>query len=346
MTSANVRTVKLRFCLALVVAGCGASEADESLASSSTQGMLDSDPDESEDAGSTGGELTGGMGTGFGEGDGTSGQGNISTETTGGGSTGSETGTGSGGDASTGTTGDDGTSTEGEESTGTAGEESTGTAGDEPSVLLVEEFDRSDGEPLPEGWVVLESSLDIAEHRSGALELSASDAYRVSRVATDLFSAINAEAQFKVRFEDVKEQGVGLYLRSNGGLLQRTTPYGQGYNVYIDSVYSTTPTIRLYKEVDGHEDELLGAGARASVTIDNDVVYHVWFRVVQIDATTTRLQAKIWSTAESEPLEWTVTTDDDEEVLQGTAGGLAIDLYESDADLSASIENVMVLPIP
>ena len=41
----------------------------------------------------------------------------------------------------------------------------------------------------------------------------------------------------------------------------------------------------------------------------------------------TRLQARIWDAAQSEPATWQVDTQDSTQVLQNISGGMAIDSY-------------------
>jgi hypothetical protein len=134
------------------------------------------------------------------------------------------------------------------------------------------------------------------------------------------------EARLTVVFEDPDTQGVGFYVRQNGGYLDQSTPHGQGYAVFVEAFRG--PGIGVWREVDGVEvpiDILFDA----ALGLQDGVPYRVRFRVNQVDAATTLLQAKVWPAAQAEPECWHVQATDTTPKLQNVEGGIALDSWSS-----------------
>jgi gluconolactonase len=157
--------------------------------------------------------------------------------------------------------------------------------------------------------------------------------------------AVNAEVAFTLVLTDEPTQGVGFYLRQNGGYLQQTTPAGAGYAVFVEGSFRSLAGIGVWKEENGQEIEL--AHSQDLLPVEG-VAYRVRFRVLQDDASTTRLQAKIWEAAEPEPLAWQLDHLDATASLQGVAGGMAIDSWSvltSGITEHTLVDDVVVLPL-
>lgn len=187
--------------------------------------------------------------------------------------------------------------------------------------LLVETFD-GDAASWPAGWSVLGgvASATVDNGRAGLSPMLSS--YSLARMGHAL-GAADTEATFTLTFSDVGTQGIGFYVRQNGGHLQTTTPRGAGYAVFVEGFRGAQ--IGLWRERDGVEEPLTPF---VSTTLANDTVYAVRFRCVQAGASTS-LAAKIWPAADAEPAAWTIERTDATPALQDLAGGIAIDAYNS-----------------
>lgn len=189
-----------------------------------------------------------------------------------------------------------------------------------PGALLVENFD-ADG-AWPAGWTML-GGVASSSVAGGRAQLSpVLSSYSLARMGHAL-GATNVEATFTITFSDFETQGIGFYVRQNGGYLQATTPRGGGYAVFIEGF--RTDQIGLWRERDGVEEELQPF---VPTTLANGVVYAVRFRCVQSGSMTT-LSAKIWPASQTEPGGWTLERTDSTPALQNLSGGIAIDAYNS-----------------
>ncbi|NJL29052.1 MAG: SMP-30/gluconolactonase/LRE family protein, partial [Thermoanaerobaculia bacterium] len=148
--------------------------------------------------------------------------------------------------------------------------------------------------------------------------------YSLARLAATVETR-DVEVRFTLVFEDVASQGVGFYVRQNGGYLQQTTPHGQGYAVFVEG-FRGTPGIGVWREVDGVEQDIL-INFDPALGFQNGVPYRVRFRVNQVDSATTLLQAKIWPVGQTEPAAWNVRATDTTPQLQGITGGIALDSW-------------------
>lgn len=149
-----------------------------------------------------------------------------------------------------------------------------------------------------------------------------------SRLAGALLLVLLAtDAASQTLFQDGFErgQGIGFYVRQNGGYLQQTVPHGQGYAVFVEG-FRTTQGIGVWREVGGVETDIEITFDNA-LNLQNAVPYRVRFRVSQMDAGTTLLQARIWPVGQAEPAAWNVEATDATPVLQNLSGGIALDSW-------------------
>ncbi len=204
-----------------------------------------------------------------------------------------------------------------------------GCASADPCADLpyVESFDApTDGAPWPAPWVAIGDSVDVAEIRGGRTRLRplADPTYSLARMYADV-RTLDVEVVFRVRFEDLSTQGVGFYVRQNGGYLTDTNPPGEGYSVFIEG-FRGFDGIGVWLERDGEE---IPIEIDRSLSLQSDTDYLVRFRVTQANPTATRLQARIWPDGALEPLTWNLDELDQTPSLQNTPGGLAIDSWSN-----------------
>lgn len=186
-----------------------------------------------------------------------------------------------------------------------------------------ESFDGlADGSAWPDHWTAV-GGVAIADIQGGRGRLVPSPGpYALARLVTPL-DCVDVEVTFAFELSQPAVQGVGLYVRQNGGYLQQTVPTGEGYVAFIQG-FMQPPGIGVWRENDGVE-ELIGGNVAA--TIMPGVPYRARLRVTQQDAQTTLLQARVWPDGADEPGEWQVERTDGTPSLQGTAGALAVDTY-------------------
>ena len=197
-------------------------------------------------------------------------------------------------------------------------------AGDPCSgVIFGASFD-GNGVPWPAPWVAaggVQSHMLVDDESQ---LVPSPSGYSLARM-THPVSTQDVEARFTFRFTDPSSQGVGFYVRQNGGYLHDTGPQGEGYAVFVEA-FRGTPGIGLWREVAGAEQDILihfDAALEFLVGVD----YRVRFRVIQLDAATTLLQAKAWPVGEAEPFGWQVEATDSTPSLQNVTGGIAIDSW-------------------
>lgn len=174
------------------------------------------------------------------------------------------------------------------------------------------------------GWTVLGgvASANVVDGLAGFTPTVSS--YSLARIGHALTNAVDVDATYTVRFTDIVHQGAGLYLRQNGGYLTQSATHGAGYAAFLEGFQG--PRLGVWHEEDGAEIELTHQTIAA---LTNGTVYRVRFRVVQVDATTTSLSAKVWIDGEAEPGAWTVTATDHQANLQGVSGGVALDAWNT-----------------
>lgn len=181
-------------------------------------------------------------------------------------------------------------------------------------------------------WQITGDGVAFAEINNGQAELipvSSNTPYSLARMKHSL-NAINAEATFSIYFENANTQGVGFYMRSNGGFLDHTNPTGQGYGVFIEKslTQNNSPGIGLWYELNGTETFII-KDYDVSYEILDETEYRVRFQVIQETASSTRLQARFWQAGSSEPSIWQVSELDSHAILQNLSGGIVVDSYSS-----------------
>jgi hypothetical protein len=202
--------------------------------------------------------------------------------------------------------------------------------GDPTGCAVSESFDGGDAAHWPAPWTEL-GGIAIADVVGGRGRLvPTTSSYSLARVGIDA-PCVDAEIAFSFEFTESASQGVGGYVRQNGGHLQTTDPPGEGYVVFVES-FRDPAGIGIWREVGGVEQQLEGTVA---VPIEPGVVYRARMRVVQEDATTTRLQARMWPESDAEPTVWQIERTDQTPSLQGKAGGVALDAWSSRTDGAA-----------
>jgi gluconolactonase len=188
-------------------------------------------------------------------------------------------------------------------------------------------FDGPDGSAWPAPWTAI-GGVALADRQGdrGRYRPIVSG-YSLARLHAPL-PLRDVDARFTFQFTDEATQGVGFYVRSNGGYLNHTSPTGQGYAVFVEKFRpdgSETANVGLWIEIDGEEIPLEIAYGAVSITAG--VRYRVRLRVHQSSPTETTLRAKMWPEADLEPTEWQVSTVDGFAPLQGTSGGIAFDAW-------------------
>ncbi len=192
-----------------------------------------------------------------------------------------------------------------------------------------ESFTLDDGAAWPAPWTPISGTAAVADIQGGRARFRpVPTGYSLARVVAPIATQ-DVEVRFTVIFADVGPggtQGVGFYVRQNGGYLQQTMPHGQGYAVFVEDFRG--PGIGVWKELDGNEIPL-AITFDAALAFQNGVPYRVRFRVSQVDPANTLLQAKVWPAAQAEPTAWQVSFLDNTPQLQNLAGGIALDSWSS-----------------
>ena len=148
--------------------------------------------------------------------------------------------------------------------------------------------------------------------------------YSLARMRAPV-SALDVDVRFTLRMEHPGYQGVGFYVRQNGGYLNYTAPRGSGYAVFVEGPFRFAPGIGVWKEQNGVEIEL-----DHSIDVpglETDVRYVVRFQAFQVGAAATTLRARFWPEGESEPSAWQVEFTDTTPALQNVTGGIAVDSW-------------------
>jgi gluconolactonase len=192
-------------------------------------------------------------------------------------------------------------------------------------IAYSESFAQANGAAWPAPWSVA-GGIALADIQSGRARLRPTPSgYSLARMKAAIVNR-DVEVRFAFVMEDEPTQGVGFYVRQNGGYLTQTVPNGQGYAVFLEGGFRAQPGIGLWKEQAGVESPLAhSAGSVAGPSAG--VLYRVRFRVHQLNATSTYMQAKFWADASAEPVGWQVSVTDSTAVLQNIDGGIAIDSW-------------------
>lgn len=191
----------------------------------------------------------------------------------------------------------------------------------------------------PAGWSVLGGVASASVVGGRGVLVPIGSPYSLARMGHAL-GARDVEVTFTLTMQQANQQGVGFYVRQNGGYLTQTATHGGGYAVFVEGFRG--PQIGLWRERDGVEEEL--QPPFVSTTLANDTVYAVRFRCVQTGATTT-LSAKIWPASQAEPAAFAITRTDNTPALQNVGGGIAVDSYWSGSSGQApaiTIDDIVV----
>lgn len=158
----------------------------------------------------------------------------------------------------------------------------------------------------------------------------------------------DVDVTFRFRIENDTTQGVGFYVRQNGGYLTQTVPAGQGYAIFIEGSFRSLPGVGVWKESNGNEIQIAHSSGVAGPVVG--VVYRARFQTQQLNPTTTELRARFWPEGGAEPAAWQITGTDATAALQNVSGGIAVDSWSvlqtpstiSDATL---IDDVVLTPL-
>ena len=187
-----------------------------------------------------------------------------------------------------------------------------------------ETFPLADNSPWPARWKVLGGVASSTVQTGRGRIVPRTSNYSLGRLGV-ADGARDLEVSFTVRFEDVGSQGVGFYVRQNGGWLQGTNPPGQGYAAFLEGFRG--PRLGVWREQGGVETEI--AFAAVNPPLQSNATYAVRLRVTQAGPMSTRLQARVWVSGAPEPNAWLVDAMDATPVLQNLVGGMAIDSWST-----------------
>ena len=186
-------------------------------------------------------------------------------------------------------------------------------------------FPGADGSMWPSRWTVLGGVAAQSQQGGRGRMVPQMGGSEPCRIGTSE-GVRDIDVTFQLQFENIATQGIGYYVRQNGGWLRHSATHGQGYAVFVEGFRGSR--IGVWREIDGQEQEILAYTAFATA-LQSNVLYQARLRVTQATATSTRLQARIWLAAQAEPMTWQLDTTDNTASLQNVAGGMAVDSYSS-----------------
>lgn len=208
------------------------------------------------------------------------------------------------------------------------------------SAIYQESFSLPDASPWPSPWVIAGGIVESTTLGGRGRLRSVTSSFEPGRLVAPVATR-DVEVQFSFVMEDVAHQGVGFYVRQNGGWLTHSTPLGQGYAVFVEGFVGSQ--IGIWRELGGIETPLPPGRLATPFSYTDGVDYRVRFRVNQMSPTQTLLQAKVWAEAGSEPAAWNVVAIDDTPELQNLTDGIAVDLFNFTGGSGfASIDNVVI----
>lgn len=219
-------------------------------------------------------------------------------------------------------------------------------------VLFSETFPQGQANSWGGDWQSPGYEVAVEEVVNGQGRLvPVASSYSLARLGHPLM-AVNAEAEFTLYFEQATSQGIGFYLRANGGYLDHTTPAGEGYAVFIEKFRQQNgqprPGLGLWYEHGGTESPLVIDFDPAYV-LNDEVAYRVRFQVFQVNATQTQLQARLWPAGDAEPDHWMVSVVDDYAPLQNMAGAFAVDSWSTQQNgiinAGTRVDEVIIRPL-
>ena len=193
------------------------------------------------------------------------------------------------------------------------------------NLLYSEGFGLADNSAWPAPWVA-SGNVALSDIQQMRARLRPNPTgYSLARMHAPIDNR-NVEVRFSLRMEDLTTQGVGFYVRQNGGYLTQTVPNGQGYAAFVEGTFRGQPGVSVWKEQAGNEIQLQHAAAPVPpLTAGTD--YRARLQVLQLDPLTTRVRAKLWLASGSEPAAWQASVDDTTSVLQNLSGGIAVDSW-------------------
>ena len=203
-----------------------------------------------------------------------------------------------------------------------------------PETVYEEHFTGVNQNNWPLNWQESGTSIELAEvinNQARLVPLSSQSPYSLGRIDHPL-NEVNQEVTFTFEFEDGSNQGIGFYVRGNGGFLVNTIPMGQGYAVFLERFSGDESRLGLWYEEAGIEIPFIRQPEISPGDfydfLDN-TPYNVKFQVFQESLTNTRLRAKVWLNGTTEPSNWGVTHSDDNAILQNIAGSIAVDSFNT-----------------
>lgn len=245
--------------------------------------------------------------------------------------------TGEGDDPSTG----EGSSGDPSDASGDASGDGMGSSsgGMDSTLLFYEPFDGGMNNTWPAPWVPLGGLIayDVTGDGRGRL---LGHATTVGRVGVPGFTELDVDLSLTVTFEDWAGQGMGAYVRQNGGWLVETMPPGAGYAIYIEG--HGGPAMGVWREVQGVET--LVSSVDLPGVVDN-VPYRVRVQCEQVGGSTV-VRGRLWPAANPEPATWLLEYTDNAPTLQNVAGSIALDVYNYDGSNSVYFDDVELHSLP
>ncbi len=212
-------------------------------------------------------------------------------------------------------------------------------------LVYFENFNGANGAPWPSPWIQGSSHVTVKDLQNGRARLNGDPAY-VARMLLPVFPQPDVEVTATFEFEDVANQGIGFYVRQNGGTLREYLPHGQGYALFLKGAWYWPEDLGLWREIDGVETQFAWGNNPVAGGLQNGTRYRLRYRVSQVDAANTLLRAKVWPEAQSEPAAWTIEATDAQIELQGISGTYAIDIYNYSGFQHIFVDDLLISPFP
>ncbi|MFV2059886.1 MAG: hypothetical protein ACC653_04325 [Gammaproteobacteria bacterium] len=214
------------------------------------------------------------------------------------------------------------------------------------SVVLSNNFTGANNASWPSGWTTVSSSATISvdiQNNRGRLRSNSYNGMTsnsaLTRVINNTINIQDSDVVFTVEFEDFANQGVGFYVRQNGGYLTDTATNGQGYSVFMEG--NGTDDLGLWYELNGIETLLTGSNVPA-ITILNNTAYKIRFQVQQLNSLDTIQRCKVWLASGTEPAAWSIQFTSSFSALQNISGGVAVDLFNYSGTNSIYLDDIVV----
>ena len=204
-----------------------------------------------------------------------------------------------------------------------------------------------DGASWPAPWTGV-GGVALSDVQAGRARLRpVPSSYTLARMTAPVL-ARDVEVRFAMQIEHVPSQGVGFLVRHSGAYF---TPTDQGYGVFIEGTFrgAQNQGIGIWKGVQGIES-ILAHSPAAVPGPSAGILYRVRYRVHQLNASSTMLQAKYWPDNIAEPIAWQVSVVDSTPELQNLTGGIAVDsasgiLAPNPVTANALVDDIVVTPL-